>query len=94
MKRGRGINGRDDKSSGIEIRMADALGKINPTDPLRAFPSRIKKSLNLNLNLNKFKVQVCKKMCLVQAIFVKKKRTSFEKNMKKKKACKRSEMGI
>jgi hypothetical protein len=30
MKRGRGINGRDDRSSGIEIRMADALAKINP----------------------------------------------------------------
>ena len=34
MKRGRGMNGRDDKSSGIEIRMTDALAKINPTDPL------------------------------------------------------------
>jgi hypothetical protein len=34
MKRGRGINGRDDKSSGIDIRMAEALAKINPTDPL------------------------------------------------------------
>ena len=34
MKRGRGINGRDERSSGIEIRMADALTKINPTDPL------------------------------------------------------------
>jgi hypothetical protein len=29
-----GINGRDDKSSGIDIRMSDALAKINPTDPL------------------------------------------------------------
>ena len=28
MKRGRGMNGRDDKSSGIEIRMADALAKF------------------------------------------------------------------
>jgi hypothetical protein len=34
MKCGRGINDRDDKSSGIEIRMADVLAKINPTDPL------------------------------------------------------------
>jgi hypothetical protein len=34
MKHGRGMNDRDDKSSGIEIRMADALAKINPTDPL------------------------------------------------------------
>ncbi len=34
MKRGRGMHGRDDKSSGIEILMVDALAKINPTDPL------------------------------------------------------------
>jgi hypothetical protein len=34
MKHGRGMNGRDDKSSGMEIRMADDLAKINPTDPL------------------------------------------------------------
>jgi len=34
MKHGRGIKDRDDKSSGIEIRMADDLAKINPTDPL------------------------------------------------------------
>jgi hypothetical protein len=33
MKREGGINGRDDKSSGKDIRMADALAKINPTDP-------------------------------------------------------------
>ena len=35
MKRGSGIKGRDDKSSGIEILMAEAFAKINPTDPLR-----------------------------------------------------------
>ena len=35
MKHGSGIKGRDDKSSGIEIRMTDALAKINPTDPLK-----------------------------------------------------------
>jgi hypothetical protein len=34
MKRGGNINDRDDKSSGIDIRMADALAKINPTVPL------------------------------------------------------------
>ena len=34
MKHGRGINGRDDKSSGIDIRMTEALAKVNPTDPL------------------------------------------------------------
>jgi hypothetical protein len=28
------IKDRDDKSNGIEIRMGDALAKINPTDPL------------------------------------------------------------
>ncbi len=34
MKRGSGIKGRDDRSSGIEIRMTEALAKINPTDPV------------------------------------------------------------
>jgi hypothetical protein len=35
MKHGSGIKVRDDKSSGIEILMADAFAKINPTDPFR-----------------------------------------------------------
>ncbi len=30
MKRGKGINGRDDRSSGIEILMTDVFAKINP----------------------------------------------------------------
>ena len=34
MKRGSGIKVRDDKSSGIEIRISETLVKINPTDPL------------------------------------------------------------
>jgi hypothetical protein len=34
MKHGSGIKDRDDRSSGIEIRMTDVLAKINPTDPL------------------------------------------------------------
>ncbi len=34
MKRGRGIKGLDDKSSGMEILMDDACAKINPIDPL------------------------------------------------------------
>ncbi len=34
MKRGKGIKGLDDKSNGMEILMADAFAKINPTDPL------------------------------------------------------------
>ena len=34
MKRGGGIKGLDDKSSGIEILMAETFAKINPTDPL------------------------------------------------------------
>ena len=34
MKRGGGINGLDDKSRGMEILMAEAFAKINPTDPL------------------------------------------------------------
>jgi hypothetical protein len=35
MKHGNGKTGRDDKSRGIEILMADDFVKINPTDPLR-----------------------------------------------------------
>jgi hypothetical protein len=35
MKRDSGIKGRDDRSSGIEILMADAFANNNPTDPLR-----------------------------------------------------------
>jgi hypothetical protein len=35
MKYGNGINGRDDKSSGIEILMTEAFTKVNPTEPLR-----------------------------------------------------------
>jgi hypothetical protein len=34
MKHEGGINGRDDKLNGKDIRMTDALTKINPTDPL------------------------------------------------------------
>ena len=34
MKRGRGIKDLDDKSSGMEILMAEDFAKINPTDPL------------------------------------------------------------
>jgi hypothetical protein len=34
MKRGRGIKDLDDKSSGMEILIAEAFVKINPTDPL------------------------------------------------------------
>ena len=42
MKHSSGIKGRDDKSSGIEILIAEAFAKINPTDPsdgvLRQWP--------------------------------------------------------
>jgi hypothetical protein len=34
MKRGNGIKDRNDKSSGIEILMAEVFAKINPTEPL------------------------------------------------------------
>ena len=34
MKHGKGIKGLDDKSRGMEILIADAFAKINPTDPL------------------------------------------------------------
>jgi hypothetical protein len=34
MKRGGGIKGLDDKSSGMEILIVEAFAKIKPTDPL------------------------------------------------------------
>jgi hypothetical protein len=33
-RRGGGIKGLDDKSSGMEILMSEAFAKIKPTDPL------------------------------------------------------------
>ncbi len=46
MKYGSGIKDRDDRSSGIEIRMADALPKINPTDPLILTKQAARRNLN------------------------------------------------
>jgi hypothetical protein len=46
MKHGSGIKDRDDKSSGIEIRMADDLAKINPTDPLLLAKQAARRNLN------------------------------------------------
>jgi hypothetical protein len=46
MKHGSGIKDRDDKSSGIEIRMTDALAKINPTDPLILAKQAARRNLN------------------------------------------------
>ena len=34
MKHGRGIKDRDDTSMGMEILVAEAFAKINPTEPL------------------------------------------------------------
>jgi hypothetical protein len=46
MKHGNGIKDRDDKSSGIEIRIAEALAKINPTDPLILTKQAARRNLN------------------------------------------------
>ena len=46
MKRGSGMKDRDDRSSCIEIRMADALVKINPTDPLILPRQTARRNLN------------------------------------------------
>ena len=46
MKHSSGIKDRDDRSSGIEIRMADALAKINPTDPLILAKQAARRNLN------------------------------------------------
>jgi hypothetical protein len=48
MKHGRGIKGRDDKSSGIEILMAEAFAKINPTDPLILAKQAARRKRNWN----------------------------------------------
>ena len=46
MKHGSGIKGRDDRSSGIEIHMVDALVKINPTDPFILAKQAARRNLN------------------------------------------------
>ncbi len=46
MKRGSGIKDRDDRSNGIEIRIADVLAKINPTDPLKLAKQAARRNLN------------------------------------------------
>jgi len=46
MKRGSGITGRDDKSSGIEILISEAFAKINPTDPLILAKQAARRNLN------------------------------------------------
>jgi hypothetical protein len=46
LKRGSGMKGRDDRSSGIEIRITDVLAKINPTDPLILAKQDARRNLN------------------------------------------------
>ncbi len=46
MKRGSGIKGRDDRSSGIKIRIVEVLAKINPTDPLILAKQAARRTLN------------------------------------------------
>jgi hypothetical protein len=46
MKHGSGIKDRDDRSSGIEILMADAFAKINPTDTLRLVKQAARRKRN------------------------------------------------
>jgi hypothetical protein len=45
-KHGSGVKGLDDRSSGIEIRIADTLAKINPTDPLILANQAARRNLN------------------------------------------------
>ena len=46
MKHGSGIKDRDDRSSGIEIRIAEDLVKIRPTDPLILAKEAGRRNLN------------------------------------------------
>ena len=49
MKHGSGIKGREDKSSGIEIRIVEAFVKISPTEPLRLVKQAVRKNRNFLL---------------------------------------------
>jgi hypothetical protein len=64
------MKGRDDRSSGIEIRIADALAKINPTDPLILAKQDARRNLNCSdssaskqvyfqLNKKKGEIRLC-----------------------------------
>ena len=46
MKLGVGIKGREDKSSGIEILIAEASVKVKPTEPLRLAKQVARKKRN------------------------------------------------
>jgi hypothetical protein len=46
MKRGSGIKDRDDRSIGVEIRIAETLAKINTTDPLILVKEAARRNLN------------------------------------------------
>ena len=47
MKLGSGMRDRDDKSTGIEILMADPFTKIKPTEPLRLAKQITRRNQNL-----------------------------------------------
>jgi hypothetical protein len=46
MKHGSGVKGRDDRSTGIEIHIVDAVVKINSTDPLILAKQAARRNLN------------------------------------------------
>ena len=46
MKHGSGIKDREDKSSGIEILIAEAFAKIRPTEPLRLGKQAVRRNRN------------------------------------------------
>jgi F0F1-type ATP synthase epsilon subunit len=46
LKHGSGIKDRDDRSSGIEILIAEGLAKINPTDPLILAKQAVRRNRN------------------------------------------------
>jgi hypothetical protein len=50
-------------------RVRSSCSSLTKQYQLRAFPSEFFDKANMNLNFEKFKVQVWKKMCLVQANF-------------------------
>jgi hypothetical protein len=53
MKRGSGVKDRDDRSSGTEMRIAEALAKINPTDPLILAKQAARRNRNFTVGVQK-----------------------------------------
>jgi hypothetical protein len=85
MKHGRGIQGLDDKSSGMEILMSDTFTEINPTDPLillhcllwiekersiiLAKQAAVEEVSLFGTRIKKGEDRGCKSVCLIEVVY-------------------------